>query len=83
MEHQKTVHHFSTTFTYFKIGKGRRVQNVRGYNIANLLAHASLDAESKILCHEASLNGLYAHSLKVLSKCGQILIICWERGWKR
>ncbi len=39
-----------------------------------LLAHASLDAESQVLCHEASLNGLYTHSLEILSKSSQILI---------
>ena len=51
--------------------------------VIDLLAHASLDAKSEVLCHEASLNGLYAHSLEVLSKCGQILVICWERDCNR
>ena len=41
------------------------------------LVHAFLDAESQVLRHEASLNGLYAHGLKVLSKGSQILVICW------
>ena len=46
---------------------------------AVLLAHASLDTEGQVLCHEASLNGLYAHSLEVLSKGRQILVVCERR----
>ena len=39
------------------------------------LAHAALDAESEILCHESSLDSLNAYSFKIVSKCGKILVV--------
>ena len=46
--------------------------------VPDSLAHAALDTESQILCHVSSLDRLNAHSFKVVSKCGQVLVVCTQ-----